>query len=124
MKKSLIFSIATISFSALAFLSISESHAQHTEITQRVKNQDAILGGLQASNNEVVSEFVRDWRKAYPEPTKENLSELRKIQQRIKKDKSTAIEMTQAYKIENLKVCRDAANAGTLSAVSECQPGL
>jgi hypothetical protein len=103
---------------------ISDSHAQQTEASQRVKQQDAILGGLQAANNAAVSEFVKDWRKAYPEPSKEELAELRKIYTRIKKNKSAAIKMTQAYKVETIRVCRDTAEAGLPLTMPECQPGL
>lgn len=124
MKKTFIAGALIAGISITVLLGIPESHAQHTEVTQRIKNQDAILGGLQAANNEVVSEFVRDWRRAYPEPTKANLSELRKIQQRIKKDKSAAITMTQSYKMENIATCRESARAGTPLSLPECQPGL
>ena len=82
------------------------------------------MGGLQAANNDAVSEFVRDWRKAYPDPTKENLDELRKIQQLIRKNKLAAVRMTQAYKIENIEVCSNAVRDGVYLSMPECQPGL
>lgn len=124
MNKSLNVVLANVGVLMAACFIVADSHAQQTEASQRVKNQDAILGGLQAANNDVVNEFVRDWRKAYPEPSKDELAELRKIQQRIRKDKSAAAKMTQAYKIENIPACRDAAEAGRPLSMPECQPGL
>lgn len=124
MNKSLNTALANVGILMAACFIISDGHAQQTEASQRVKQQDALLGGLQASNNDVVTEFVKDWRKAYPEPSKEKLAELRKIYPRIKKNKSAAIKMTQAYKIETIRVCKDAAEAGLPLTMPECQPGL
>ena len=50
-----------------------------------VESLDTILTGLQAMNDAAVSEFASDWRKAYPEPSPAKLSELRDIEQRIKR---------------------------------------
>lgn len=123
MNKSLNVLLASAGILMSAFF-VPNSYAQQSEASQRIKNQDAILGGLQAANNDAVSEFVKDWRKAYPEPSKDELAELRKIQQRIRKNKWAAEKMTQAYKMENVPACRKAAEAGLTLSMPECQPGL
>jgi hypothetical protein len=54
MKKTFITGTLITGLSITALFAIPESHAQHTEVTQRIKNQDSILGGLQAANDDTV----------------------------------------------------------------------
>lgn len=88
-----------------------------------LEEQDAILVGLVAMNDNVVNELVNDWRRTYPNPSPKNMSDLKIIEQKIKNDKSEAIKMTKAYKRKNSPFC----NGGVQSIVGEtpdCPPGL
>ncbi|RRS01148.1 hypothetical protein EIP75_21455 [Aquabacterium soli] len=59
--------------------------------------QRSILSHLEAKHNETVSEFVRDWRRAYPAASETSLQELRLIEQKINNDVNAANQFTLAY---------------------------
>lgn len=108
----------------LAVLNIgdSEERAAATQYAAaRNEAQDRILVGLAAMNDPAVSEFVRDWRASFSQPTPEQLSELRLIEQNIKNDKSVAVKYTVSWKEKN-------SFCGQLTPVvgsdPGCSPGL
>ena len=93
--------------------------------TNRVNEQDAILGRLLAMNDPAVSGFVSEWRQAFPEPTTEKLSELREIEQRIKNDKTAVVQMTKAYKAKHSVFCSgELKSVASTSDDAGCPPGL
>lgn len=117
--------LAFIAAFALVDLSGSDERAEEVRYTaQRIESQDAILSSLQAMNDPVVSEFASDWRKAFPEPSPAKLSELREIEQRIKNDKTAAVQMTSAYKMENNPFCNGKLKSVTSLSSPDCPPGL
>lgn len=94
--------------------------------SERVNEQDKILGRLLAINDEAVSGFVSEWREAYPSPSGEKLSELREIEQRIKNDKTAVTKMTREYKEKNSAFCRGEIKAVVSFSSDDdgCPPGL
>ncbi|PBV09241.1 hypothetical protein CJU35_05130 [Pseudomonas aeruginosa] len=100
---------------------IAEMHMQ----SERVKEQDAILGRLLAMNDPAVSGFVSEWRQAFPEPATEKLSELREIEQRVKNDKTAVVQMTKAYKAKHSVFCSgEVKSVASMSDDASCPPGL
>lgn len=73
-------------------LQIHEAGAQET----RNVEQRAILARLESKNDSQVSEFVRDWRRAYPAASSEGLQELQIIEQKINNDIGAAAGFTLA----------------------------
>lgn len=124
MLKKIIILAAVIIVSALVYFTIRGGKDDQTLIAQRVAQQDAILGGLQAANDATVRQLVRDWRKTYPEPSPAELTELREIQSRIRQDKSAAAAMTIAYKLKNVPKCIEQTDPTLLPKMEECKPGL
>lgn len=87
------------------------------------EEQRAALARLEAKQNTRVSEFVRDWRKAYPAATAEKLQELRLIEQKINSDITSAGEFTLAarqQKADRLNASISAPFGGKF----EAKPGL
>ncbi len=120
MFKITMFILAILALCALNHISGSDERAY---AAQRVESQDLILSSLVAMNDVNVSQFVSDWTNAYPRPTPENLTELRLIEQAIKKDKAAAVKMTRAYKMENNPFCN--GNVQTIFGdMSDCPPGI
>lgn len=60
------------------------------------EEQRAILTRLEAKKDAKVSEFVQDWRGAYPAASAEKLQELRLIEQKINNDTTVATDFTLA----------------------------
>lgn len=124
MFKIIMFILALLALGALNHMSGSEDRVEHARYAaQRLESQDLILSSLVALNDVHVSQFVMDWVAAYPQPTPENLTELRLIEQAIKNDKSVAIQMTKAYKVENNPVCNGDIQT-VFSKTPDCPPGL
>lgn len=124
MLKKIIILTAAIIVSALVYFTIRDGKDDQVLIAQRIAQQDAILGGLQATNDATVRQLVRDWRQAYPEPSPAELTELREMQNRIRKDKSAAAAMTISYKLKNVPKCIEQADPLLLAKMEECKPGL
>lgn len=100
----------------------SEQNAELVKYAAERNNaQDQLLVELAGINDPAVSEFVRDWRKVFPQPTPEQLSELRIINQNIKNDKSVAIKYTIGWKEEN-SFCGQLK--ATFGSNPRCSPGL
>jgi len=117
--------LAFAGLSALMNLGDSDERAEKVRYAaQRIESQDAILTGLQAMNDAAVTEFASDWRRAYPEPSPAKLSELREIEQRIKNDKTAAVKMTRAYKMQNSPFCNGEVKAVVALSSPDCPPGL
>lgn len=91
-----------------------------TYSAERTNEQDKILVELQMLKDPHISEFVNDWRNYAPQPSPEQLSELRIIQQNIKNDKSVAEKYTLAWHNEN-SLCGQVPESFTKI---ECTPGL
>jgi hypothetical protein len=104
-------------FGVVIFFNLSSSGDRQIEAQHR-DDQDRILVNLAAMNDPVVSEFVKDWLHAFPEPNAEKLSELRVIEQNIKNDKAAAAKYTLAWHREHDLACK-------VSGMGEsCVPGL
>lgn len=117
--------LAFIAIAALVNLGGSDERAEQARYAaQRVESQDAILTGLQAMNDAIVSEFASDWLRAFPELSPTKLSELRDIERRIKNDKTAAVRMTRAYKMKNSPFCNGEVQAVLSRSSPECPPGL
>jgi len=71
----------------------------------RLEFQDQILVRLGTIDDFYVTRFVADWRNSYPQPTGQNLSELRQIEQQIKVDKGRAMKLTLDYHEHNDARC-------------------
>lgn len=125
MFKMILVVLAIVAVGALVDLGGSGERAEQARYAaQRVERQDAILIGLQAINDATVREFATDWRRAYPQPSPINLSELRDIEQRIKNDKRAAAKMTRAYKMNNSPFCNGEVKAVVSLSSPDCPPGL
>lgn len=88
----------------------------------RLESQDQILAELLSVDDFYVTRFVADWRNAYPQPSGQNLSELRQIEQKIKMDRSSAMKFTLDYHQHNdfrCQVSRPLSISG-----DQCNPGL
>ncbi len=117
--------LAFVAVAALVNLGgVDERADQARYAAQRIESQDAILTGLQAMNDDAVSEFASDWRRAFPEPSPARLSALREIEQRIKNDKTAAVKMTRAYRMKNSPFCNGEIQAVFSSSSPDCPPGL
>lgn len=116
--------IALFAVNALISMSGSSERVEKARYAaERVEKQDVILTSLVAMNDPTVNEFVSDWRTTYPDPTPENLSELREIEQRIKNDKAAVTKMTRAYKMKNSSFCNGNVQS-ILGTTPDCPPGL
>lgn len=73
-------------------LAIYEAEAQ----AKLDAEQRTILTQLEAKRDAKVSEFVRDWRMAYPTANADSLQELRLIEQKIHNDISAVADFTLA----------------------------
>ena len=69
---------------------------QAEQQSQLDAKQRTILANLEAMKDATVSEFVNDWRGAYPKATVAGLQELQVIEQKIKNDVRAAGEFTLA----------------------------
>lgn len=85
--------------------------------------QRQILTRLEAKNDAIVSEFVRDWRRSYPSATPSRLEELQLIEQKINNDISSARQ----YTLASAQIRADKLNAAIqspLGAKAHAKPGL
>ncbi len=87
---------------------------------ERNNAQDKILVELQALKDPNISQFVSDWKYYAPQPSVEQLSELKIIQQNIKNDKNIAIKYTLKWHNENSLCSKVTSLVGEI----ECTPGL
>ena len=101
-----------------------ERAVQAAYSAQRNESQDEILAKLQAMRNVGVSEFVADWRTAFAQPTPEQLSELRSIEQQIENDQAAAIKFTREYKMKNDPMCTGQMRGVLSYSEPDCPPGL
>lgn len=87
------------------------------------EEQRAILTRLEAKKDAKVSEFVQDWRRAYPEASAERLQELRLIEQKVNNDITVAADFTLAA--HQKKADRiNAAITAPFGGKFEAKPGL
>lgn len=100
-------------------LAIHQAEAQ----SKLDEEQRAILTRLEAKKNTAVSQFVQDWRSAYPAASAEALQELRLVEQRISNDITVAAKFTLAAhqsKADKLNAAITAPFGGKV----EAKPGL
>lgn len=90
---------------------------------KRNNEQLEILLRLETKHDSSVSEFVQDWRKAYPVATVEELQELRLIEKKIDNDIRAASDFTLAAKQKRADKL-SAAIASPLGGKFEAKPGL
>lgn len=90
---------------------------------KRNNEQLEILLRLETKHDSSVSEFVRDWRKAYPVATAEKLQELRLIEKKIDNDIRAASDFTLAAK-QKREDKLSAVIASPLGGKFEAKPGL
>lgn len=86
-----------------------------------VNEQRRLLVELDAMNNPYVSQFVRDWRVAYPRATDSSVEELSLAAAAIKSDPSRAKTMTRSARqkaLDNLPF------TPVFSGTPEAKPGL
>lgn len=88
-----------------------------------VQEQGDILTRLEAKKDAKVSEFVRDWRRAYPTPSTEKLQELQLIEQKINSDIAAAADFTLAAKQMKADKLNDVISS-PIGAKFEARPGL
>jgi len=88
-----------------------------------VQEQGAILTRLEAKKDAKVSEFVRDWRSAYPTPSTEKLQELLLIEQKINNDVAVAADFTLAAKQMKADKLNDVISS-PIGAKFGARPGL
>jgi hypothetical protein len=117
--------LAFMGIAALVDFSRSDERAEQARYAaQHIESQDTILTALQAMNDTAVSELASDWRKAHPQPSPAELSELREIEQRIKNDKTAAVKMTRAFKMKNSPFCNGTVKSVVGVSSPDCPPGL
>lgn len=87
---------------------------------ERTEAQDKILVDLLAMKHPVVDDFVDDWRKAFPQPSPQQLTRLKVSAQNIKNDPGVAMRYTLSWKRIN-EFC-DAL--GSTSGSNSCDPGV
>lgn len=87
------------------------------------EEQRAILTRLEAKKDAKVSEFVQDWRRAYPEASAERLQELRLIEQKVNNDITVAADFTLAAHQKKADKINDAITA-PFGGKFEAKPGL
>lgn len=85
--------------------------------------QLAILTNLEAKKSAKVSEFVRDWRSAYPTANAEALQELKLIEQKINNDIAAAADFTLAAHQKRANKLNDVISS-PFSAKFEPRPGI
>lgn len=110
-----------------ALYSMGHDEERATQVqyaAQRTESQDELLAQLRALDDPIVSALAADWRMTYPNPTAEQLSELREMAQIIGRDKSAALRMTRAYKKERSPFCNGQIQAAFSSSTPDCPPGL
>ena len=87
------------------------------------EEQRAILTRLEAKKDTAVSQFVQDWRRAYPVASAETLQELRLVEQKISNDISVAANFTLAAHQTKADKLNDAITA-PFGGKFEAKPGL
>lgn len=70
--------------------------------SQRATEQGHILADLEALHHPAVSRLVDDWRKSYPEPSEQRLTELRVLAERVKANPAGAEQYTAQAKQKRL----------------------
>lgn len=115
----LIFCLAALAIAGL--ISIDFSGERERQASALVGQQRTLLVELEAMNDPSVSEFVRDWRYAYPEATAENVEELAIAAAAIKADPSRAKGMTLAAKQKELDAL---PFESVIGSKPEAKPGL
>jgi hypothetical protein len=117
----------------IAFFKDDDNHVKHTaeisnsaaidDVVQEAIDdvvQDNILNSLLSMKDRSVSQFVNDWKDYAPEPTPEQLSELKKIAYNIDIDKNNAVKYTKNWHEEH-DLC---GKAEALHGKVGCNPGL
>lgn len=100
-------------------LAIYESEQQ-----EKLNNEQfEILLKLESKNDSKVSEFVKDWRKAYPVATPFKLQELRLIEKKINDDISAVTEFTLASRQKQADKL-NAVIGSPFGGQFEAKPGL
>lgn len=87
------------------------------------EEQRVILKRLDAKNDAMVSEFVQDWRGAYPVASAEKLQELMLIEQKINNDITIAADFTLAAKRKKSDELNDMFSS-PFGAKFEAHPGI
>lgn len=87
------------------------------------EEQRDILARLEAKRDAKVSEFVQDWRRAYPAVSAERLQELRLIEQKVNNDITVAADFTIAAKQKKADRLNDAI-AVPFGSKFEANPGM
>lgn len=87
------------------------------------EEQRDILSRLESKNDPKVSEFVRDWRVAYPTASGERLQELRLIEQKVESDITVASSFTLAVQQKKADELNEAISF-PLGGQFKASPGL
>ncbi len=82
--------ITIIFFAAVAAWAVID----YGRATDRIGEQGQVLRDLEASHQPRISKFVDAWRRAYPEPSADDLVDLRVQAERMKADLTVADEDT------------------------------
>jgi hypothetical protein len=101
-------------------LAIEQDHAQ----SKLDEEQRGILHRLEAKQSPKVSEFVDDWRQAFPKATAEKLQELRLIEQRIERDVNAAIQYTLSAKRDRAEKLSESITTPFGGIKATAEPGL
>ena len=96
---------------------------RHEAQSKLAEEQRDILARLEAKRDAKVSEFVQDWRRAYPAVSAERLQELRLIEQKVNNDITVAAEFTIAAKQKKADRLNDAI-AVPFGSKFEANPGM
>lgn len=91
--------------------------------TKRNEEQQGILTRLEAKKDAKVSEFVQDWRIAYPTASAESLQELRLIEQKVNNDITVAADFTLAARQDTADKFNDAFST-PFGGKFQAKPGI
>lgn len=93
--------VIAIVFVAWVVSSIVRGHEREEAQDQRTAAQVTVLTTLEGLHDSGVSSLVDEWRTAHPEPSQDELTELRLLAERVKADPASARRYTaqakQAY---------------------------
>lgn len=89
------------------------------------REQNTILTRLEAKKDAKVSEFVQDWRSAYPSASTEKLQELRLIEQMVNNDNTVVSDFTIEARQRKFDELQDSFQVPfAFGKTIEAQPGL
>lgn len=112
---------AIVCFAIAGVFSVDWSGEQTRQSAALADQQRALLVRLEAMNDASVSEFVRDWREAYPNATAASVEELAVAVAAIEADHARAKTMTRAAKQEAMDAL---PFKPVLASTPEAKPGL